>query len=101
MPRLGNDTGPVSRTDLFLIPLNQEIERCGIDIAFFKKNSFEGTHAQFRLGPFGMFMIVRHGVNLAEPSFAGKQLVRCRAQRAENRGYLPLAAMALCPNLGD
>ena len=49
MPRLGNDTGPVSRTDFFLVPLDQEIQRRRIDISFFKQNSLEGAHAQFRL----------------------------------------------------
>jgi hypothetical protein len=71
-PRLGNYSGTISGADLFLIPLDQEIDGRGIDITFLKQNGLKRTDAQFRFRQVGMFVIVRHRTSLADPGDVGK-----------------------------
>jgi hypothetical protein len=71
-PRLGNYSGTISGADLFLIPLDQEIDGRGIDITFLEQNGLKRTDAQFRFRQVGMFVIVRHRTSLADPGDVGK-----------------------------
>jgi hypothetical protein len=71
-PCLGNDFGAVSRANLFLIPLDQEIDGRRIDIALLKQDGLKRTNTQFGFRQMGMVVIVRHEMSLADPDNAGK-----------------------------
>jgi hypothetical protein len=71
-PCLGNDFGTISRANLFLIPLDQEIDGRWIDIALLKQDGLKRANTQFGFRQMGMVVIVRHGMSLADPDNAGK-----------------------------
>jgi hypothetical protein len=70
-PRLGDDPRAIVRADFGLERLDDEVERSGIDVAFFGEHRLHRAHAKLHLGEFRavfvvvVIVIVRHGGNLA------------------------------------
>ena len=51
-PGLGHGARAVVRTNFGLIGLDDEIERGGVDVAFFGQDGFERTHPKLYVGEF-------------------------------------------------
>src|SRR5216683_1950334 len=57
-PGFGNDLGAIMGADFGFIGLDNGIECCRIDIAFFSQDGFQRAHPQLGLGQFRMVMVV-------------------------------------------
>src|SRR6201999_3957801 len=74
-PRLRDHPGAVAGADLLLVFLDHQIDRGGIDIAFFEQHRLQRADAELSLGQVGMIVLVRHGTSLADRATDGNGAV--------------------------